>query len=91
MSHDYTLTFLRENYQPKEITLKLYVATAYMGSMSLEDLCQSPELLAEIPKSLVRAFLRDYTGEVDTDEVSLDALLMLVEFAEDEDGEEEEK
>ncbi len=89
MSHDYTLTFLEENYPPQATTLKLYVATAWMGDLTLEDVAQSPELLAEIPKSLVKRFLRDYSGPVDSDEISLDGLLALVEFAEDEDGEDE--
>jgi len=85
---DITLTWLRETYSPEEITLKLYVSTNWMGDLTLEDVCSQPELMAEIPKSLIKAFLKDYSGPVDSDEISLDGLLTLTEFADDdEEGE----
>ncbi len=85
MSHqnDIVLTFLEENFPPRAITLKLYVATAWMGSMSLNDVCASGELVAELPRALVKKFLAD--GEVE--EVSLDGLMLLMDLVDDEDDE----
>ena len=84
---DCTLSWMHENLPPKQWTLKRYCQINWMGSLDIEDVCESAELVAELPKSLIRKFLKSD----DVDEVSLDGLLALVELAAEEEEEEEEE
>lgn len=55
---DCTLSWMRLNLPPKQRTLKRYCQINWMGSMSVSQVLNEPELCCEVPRELLRDFLK---------------------------------
>lgn len=85
---DTTLAWMRSNLPENEITLEGYIGLNWMGDKTLSDTCQEAELVAELPRDLIWAFL----AFGDTDQLDIDDLMTLRDLVGDytEEGEEDE-